>query len=104
MILYSRSGASVVTHEGVTYGPGPDGGFDFPDHVGDRLHPFAVRGVRMWETAVERQRRVMSEEMDRRRDPAELYDAVAKIVAAAESRAEPKSDAPKGRAKTAAAS
>ena len=102
MILFSRTGASVVQHEGVTYRPGPDGGFAFPDHVSDRLHPFAVRGQRMWETGTERQRRVMSEEMDRRRDPAELYDAVAKIVAAAEGRAEPQDGAPKGRAKAAA--
>ncbi len=101
MILFSRTGASVVRHEGVTYKPGPDGGFAFPDHVSDRLHPFAVRGQRMWETGTERQGRVMSEEMDRRRDPAELYDAVAKIVAAAEGRAEPKPE-PRGRAKTVA--
>ena len=100
MILYSRAGASVVRHEGVTYKPGPDGGFAFPDHVSDRLHRFAVRGVKQWETAVERQGRIMSEELDRRRDPAELYDAVAKIVAAAECRAESRPE-PKGRAKAA---
>ena len=103
MILYSRAGASVVRHEGVTYKPGPDGGFPFPDHVSDRLHRFAVRGVKQWETAVERQGRIMSEELDRRRDPAELYAAVERIVRAAEagSQAEVKPE-PKGRAKAAA--
>jgi len=97
LILYSRAGASVVRHEGVTYKPGPDGGFPFPDHVSDRLHPFAVHGQRQWETAVERQARENAEEMDRVRDPATLYEAVAKIVAAAEGRTEPKAEAPKGR-------
>ena len=89
MILYSRAGACVVQHEGVTYKPGPDAGFDFPDHVSDVVHSFAVGGRRLWETAVERQGRIMSEEMDRRRDPAELYAAVEKIVRAAESASEP---------------
>ena len=103
MILFSRTGASVVQHEGVTYRPGPDGGFPFPDHVSDRLHRFAVRGVKQWETDIERQRRVMSEEMDRRRDPAELYAAVEKIVRAAEAGSQPEAKAePKGRAKAAA--
>ena len=99
MHLYSRTGASFTVHEGVPYVPGPDGAFPFPDHVSDVLGRFAVRGQKLWETGIERQRRVMSEEMDRRRDPAELYDAVARIVAAAESATSPE---PKGRAKTAA--
>ena len=101
MHLYSRTGASVVRHEGVTYTPDPDGGFGFPDHVSDVLHPFAVRGERMWETDTERQRRILGEEMDRRRDPAELYAAVARIAAAADALPAPKAEAPKGRAKAA---
>ena len=85
MRLYSRTNAGVVHHGGQVYKPGESGGFDFPDDVSDVLHPFAVRGERMWETDVERQRRILGEEMDRRRDPASLYEAVAKLVQAADS-------------------
>ena len=101
MHLYSRTGASFVQHEGVRYEAGPDGGFGFPDHVSDVLHPFAVRGERLWETGAERQQRILGEEMDRRRDPASLYDAVAKIMQAAEAVSQP--DAKPSRSKAAAA-
>ena len=84
MRLYSRTNAGVVQHDGQQYTPGESGGFDFPDHVSDVLHPFAVRGEKLWETDIERQRRMLAEEMDRRRDPASLYDAVEKIMQAAE--------------------
>lgn len=84
MRLYSRTNAGVVHHGGQVYTPGESGGFDFPDEVSDVLHPFAVRGQRLWETDIERQHRILGEEMDRRRDPASLYDAVAKIMQAAE--------------------
>jgi hypothetical protein len=82
--LYSRANAGVVCHGGQTYTPGDSGGFDFPDDVSDVLHRFAVRGQKLWETDIERQQRILGEELDRRRDPASLYDAVAKITAAAE--------------------
>lgn len=101
MHLYSRTGASVVQHEGLRYEAGPDGEFGFPDSVSDVLHPFAVRGERLWETGTERRQRILAEEMDRRRDPAELYAAVAKIAAAADALPAPKAE-PKGRAKAAA--
>jgi hypothetical protein len=100
--LYSRTGATSVHHGGQVYTPGDSGGFDFPDHVSDVLHPFAVRGQRLWETDIERQQRILTEEMDRRRDPAELYAAVAKIAAAADALPAPKAEA-KGRAKAAVA-
>ena len=101
MRLYSRNGATVVQHGDEQYKPGASGGFDFPDHVSDALHPFAVRGERLWETDIERQRRLLSEEMDRRRDPASLYEAVEQIMKAAQAagQAEPAKPA---RAKAAA--
>jgi hypothetical protein len=102
MRLYPRrEGTSVVQHGGVTYTPAPDGGFDFPDHVSDELHSFAVRGERLWEDHIERQRRLLDAEMDRRRDPAELYAAVARIAEAAS--AIPAEPAKPSRAKAAAA-
>jgi hypothetical protein len=85
MRLYPRRpDTGIVQHGGVTYGPADDGGFDFPDPVSDQLHSFAVKGERLWETGIERQRRILGEELDRRRDPASLYEAVAKLVQAAE--------------------
>lgn len=101
MRLYSRTNAGVVQHDGQQYTPGESGGFDFPDHVSDVLHPFAVRGQRLWETDIERQQRILGEEMDRRRDPASLYEAVAKLVQAADtvSQAEPKSSRAKAATK-----
>lgn len=99
MRLYPRRpGTASVVHAGVTYAAAADGGFDFPDDVSAALGRFAVKGEPMWEDAIERQRRILGEEMDRRRDPASLYEAVAKLVQAAESVPAP---APKGRAKAA---
>ena len=86
MRLYPRrEGTDQVKHGDVTYTPASDGGFDFPDEVSDQLHRFAVRGERLWEDSIERQRRILDAEMDRRRDPASLYEAVAKLVQAADS-------------------
>ena len=103
MRLYPRrAGTDQVKHGDVTYTPASDGGFDFPDEVSDQLHRFAVRGERLWEDSTERHRRILAEEMDRRRDPAELYAAVAKIAAAADALPTPKAETPKGRAKAAA--
>lgn len=102
MRLYSRTGATSVHHGGQLYEPGDSGGFDFPDEVSDVLHPFAVRGQRLWESDIERQHRILGEELDRRRDPASLYEAVARLVQAADTvtQAEP---AKPSRAKAAAA-
>jgi hypothetical protein len=102
MRLYPRRpGTGVVNHGGVQYKAGGNGGFDFPDEVSDALHSFAVRGEKLWETDIERQRRLLSEEMDRRRDPASLYDAVEKIMRAAEAAGQAETAKP-SRAKAAA--
>jgi len=102
MRLYPRrEGTSVVQHGGVTYTPAADGGFDFPDEVSDALHSFAVKGERLWEDHIERQRRILDAEMDRRRDPASLYEAVARLVQAADAVAQPEPAKP-SRAKAAA--
>ena len=55
----------------------PDhGGFDLPDELSDELHSFHHRGRRIWETEDERSERLHKADLDRRRDPASLYDAV----------------------------
>ena len=85
MRLYTRTGATALTdpETGIHYNVDADGGFNFPDDLSDKLHKFAVRGQPMWEDDIERQRRLMSEEMERRKDPATLLDAVQQILNAA---------------------
>ena len=56
--------------------PEDDGGFDFPGPHAAHLHSARVAGKKLWETSIERQERTHGEDLDRRRDPAVLYDAV----------------------------
>ena len=104
MRLYPRDDSTAsVEHAGVRYDPAPDGGFDFPGDVSDHLHGFHLRGEPMWETSIERQRRMIAEEAARRADPATLLDAVEKLVRQAEASAPAKAEAPKATAKAAPA-
>lgn len=85
MRLYTRTGAAVLDHpEFGHFEVGEDGAFSFPNALSDQLHGFAIRGEPLWETDIERQHRIAAEELRRMRDPATLYEAVAKIVAAAQ--------------------
>jgi hypothetical protein len=95
MRLYSRMG--TVALDDPEYGnfqADAAGGFDFPDEVSDRLHGFHFRGKPMWETDVERQNRLMSEELERRKDPATLLSAVEQLVKAASATAALTAQAP----------
>jgi len=86
MRLYSRTGQTVLTDaEYGTFEAGPDGGFDLPEDLALREHAFHVGGRPLWETDVERQYRLAAEELDRRRDPATLMNAVQQLVNAAAS-------------------
>lgn len=88
MRLYSRTGATALDHP--VHGhfePGPDGGFDFPNPLSDELHSFAVGGQRLWETEIERQHRLISEERARRQDPESLLSAVEQLMKAAQAAA-----------------
>ncbi|MBP5896317.1 hypothetical protein [Streptomyces scabiei] len=85
MRLYSRTGVTALDDpEFGTFHANEDGGFDFPDEVSDRLHAFHLHGQPMWETDVERQRRLVTEELERRKDPATLLNAVEQLVRAAQ--------------------
>jgi hypothetical protein len=84
MRLYSRTGVSALDDpEFGTFHADDAGGFDFPDEVSDRLHSFHHRGQQVWENDVERQQRLISEELERRKDPATLLSAVEQLVKAA---------------------
>jgi hypothetical protein len=84
MRLYSLTGASAVADGDHRYEAGKDGGFDFPDELSARLHPVAVAGRKQWETDVERQHRLIAEELQRRQSPEALYEAVSQLVKVAE--------------------
>jgi hypothetical protein len=85
--LYSRTDAAAITDGGETYKAGKDGAFDLPDELAARLHAFATAGKPQWETDIERQNRLIAEEIERRKDPATLLDAVQQIVKAAQAAA-----------------
>jgi hypothetical protein len=87
--LYSRTGAVSITDSGKTYKAGKDGAFDLPDELAARQHAFATAGKPQWETDIERQNRLIAEEIERRKDPATLLDAVQQIVKAAQAVAPP---------------
>lgn len=84
MRLYHLTGADSVAHGAVTYKAAEDGGFDFPPDLEAHMHALAVGGQRQWETAIERQQREIAAELARRQSPEALYEAVSKLVQAAE--------------------
>lgn len=100
MRLYSRTGATALDDpEYGHFDANEDGGFDFPDDLSDRLHGFHAGGRPLWETDVERQNRLIAEELERRKDPATLLDAVQQLVQAAKTTSEPAKAEPKPEAK-----
>lgn len=99
MRLYSRTGATALDDpEYGHFDANDDGGFDFPDDLSDRLHGFHAAGRPMWETDVERQQRLIAEELERRKDPATLLDAVQQLVQAAKTVSEPEPTKPEPKA------
>lgn len=85
MRLYPRrEDNGAVIHGGVRYEALADGGFDFPPGLTGLLHSTHLRGEPLWETSIERQRRLIAEEAARRADPRTLLAAVEKLVAQAE--------------------
>lgn len=84
MRLYSRTGATAL--DDPDYGhfdAGPNGEFDLPEDFAERLRRFHVGRQPLWETDIERQHRLINEELERRKDPATLLAAVEQLVSAA---------------------
>lgn len=101
MRLYSLTNASGV--DDPEYGhiaPEDDGGFDFPDDLSDRLIRVHLRGRKMWETEIERQQRLNLAEQQRLRDPATLYDAMERLIAATTAATAANAAAPSGQKAT----
>jgi len=111
LLLYSRIGATSLSADGRQYGPGPDGGFELPDALAADQLGFASAGKPLWETAQQRRERLIAEELERRKDPATLLEAVEQLVKAAQASAPAPAAGPPAKAaarpaaaKTAAAS
>ena len=84
MRLYTRTGAAALDDpEYGHFDADDDGFFELPDDLAERLHGFCVGGQPLWETDIERQNRLIGEELERRKDPATLLDAVQQILNAA---------------------
>lgn len=84
MRLYTRTGATALDDpEHGHFDADEQGAFLLPEDLAERLRRFHVGGKPAWETDVERQRRLIHEEMERRKDPATLLDAVEQLVKAA---------------------
>jgi hypothetical protein len=73
MRLYSLMGASEINDPQFgQFKVGPNGEFELPGPLSDRLHSFHSQGRRAWEDDAERQLRLASAELERLRDPATL--------------------------------
>ncbi|HEY3718374.1 MAG TPA: hypothetical protein VGL39_27945 [Jatrophihabitantaceae bacterium] len=81
MKLYTLTGAAGVSHEDHgEFEVDDDGGVELPPEFGEYLHRTHVGGVKSWETQTERHDRLIAEELERRRDPAQLYDLLAQQI------------------------
>lgn len=97
MRLYTRTGATALDDpEYGHYEADEQGGFTFPDDLSDRLHRFHIGGQPAWETDIERQQRLMDEELERRKDPATLLSVVEQLMQAAQSQQAPAAAPAKG--------
>lgn len=95
MRLYTLTGATALDDpEFGHFEADENGAFEMPNELSDRLHGFAHRGRPLWETDIERQQRLISEELERRKDPATLLDAVQQLVRAAQQVQAPADQAP----------
>jgi len=77
MQLFSRADATEVGTPDGTITPEEDGSFLVPQDVADILLRSHLNGEPQWETAGQRNDRLASEELDRRKSPEALYDLLA---------------------------
>lgn len=81
MRLYTRTGATALTDpEYGMFEADEQGGFEFPDDLGERLHRFHLAKQPLWEDEEQRHQRVVNEEMDRAKDPATLLAVVQQLA------------------------
>jgi hypothetical protein len=93
MKLYSRTGATTVSSDGVDYVADVDGGIVLPDELSKELHNVFVDGQRAWEDEGERVTRLAEEEHARISDPGYLATLVAELSAKLDNQAPAKKPA-----------
>ncbi|MFI5880799.1 hypothetical protein [Streptomyces sp. NPDC051554] len=97
MRLYTLTGATALDDPQYgSYTADEQGAFDFPNELSDRLHRFHFGGKPVWEDDIERQERLLNEELERRQDPATLLSAVERLEAAAKAMAPQETSPPSG--------
>lgn len=83
MKLYTLlNAAGVVDEDFGEFEVDADGSIEVPEDLGARLHAAHIGGQKAWETEAERHARLKTEDLERRRDPAALYDLLAGHTAA----------------------
>ena len=84
MRLYTLTGAASVSNdEHGTFEVDPEtGAVEVPEALGRILHGTCFGGRRVWEDDAERSQRLVAEDLERRRDPAVLYDLLQQKLAA----------------------
>ena len=90
MLLYSLTGATAVAaDDGKQYEPEPgdDGAFSFPGPLAAEMLAAHLGGKPQWETEIQRRQRLITEEAERRKDPATLLAVVEQLVAQAAAQA-----------------
>lgn len=82
MRLYTRTGATALTdpETGTEYEADEQGGFDLPEELSERLHRFHIAKQPAWEDDIERQQRLVDEQLERAKDPATLLEVVQQLA------------------------
>lgn len=83
MRLYTLQDASSVQHEHHgSFDVDPEtGGVEVPHELGEHLHATHIHGKPAWETEAERHARLVNAEIERRRDPASMYELMQQVAA-----------------------
>jgi hypothetical protein len=82
MRLYTRTGATALTdpETGTEYAADEQGGFNFPEELSERLRRFHIGKQPAWEDDIERQQRLVDEQLERAKDPATLLAVVQQLA------------------------
>jgi len=80
MRLYAMQNQASVHNEDFGDFDVVDGAVTVPDAFGAQLRATYVGGKQAWENEAERHARLIAEELERRRDPASLFDTVERLT------------------------
>jgi hypothetical protein len=98
MKLYSTTGATAVTHDGVDYAADSDNAIDVPDELAAYLNSLFIDGGRAWENEGQREERLLAEQKAIVSSPEYLANLVAELSAKVASQSKPKATVKKATA------